>query len=208
MLPTRLGALVLAVALLAGACTEDTAAPSTTTTTTSTATTSPSTASTDAAPATSALPDVDGTFAPGRTPVPGFAEVALRIVPGPDGEPVGICVLVAETPEQRQRGLMGVTDLGGYDGMVFRFPDDTVGAFWMKDTLLPLSIAYLDADGAVVDALVMEPCPPDTAVCPTYPPSGPYRTALEVPAGDLDGLGLAVGSPARVTEAGACPALE
>lgn len=181
----------------------------TTTAPTVTAGAAPSTASTvpGETTTTAALPPVDGTFAPGRTPIPGFTEVALRIVEGPDGEPIVICVLVAATPEQRARGLMGVTDLGGYDGMLFRFPTDSDSAFWMKDTLLPLSIAYLDVDGSVVDTADMDPCPAGTPRCPSYPSRDRYRNALEVAQGELDDLGLTRDSGATVTEAGACPAL-
>lgn len=139
---------------------------------------------------------------PARTTIPGFGEVEVRIVEGPDGEPIVICVLVADTPEQRARGLMGVTDLGGYDGMLFRFEDDADGGFWMKDTLLPLSIAYLDAAGAVVSTADMDPCPEGTARCPSYAAAGPYRMALEVPQGGLDALGLTEGSPARLEVTG------
>lgn len=157
---------------------------------------------------TEALPAVTGPLAPGRTQLPGFGEVEVRIVPGPDGEPVVVCVLLAETPEQRSRGLMGVTDpdLGGYGGMLFTFPEDSHGGFWMKDTPLPLSIAYLDADGATVDVADMEPCLDRGDACPSYPPSSPYRMTLEVPRGGLDELGLAPGSAARLQVAGPCRA--
>lgn len=164
------------------------------------------TRATSAAPETGSLPPVDGPFAPGRTRLPGFGEVQVRIVDRPDGEPVVLCVLLAETPEQRARGLMEVTDpdLGGYDGMLFTFASDRVGGFHMEDTVLPLSIAYLGEDGTTVDTRDMEPCPPGTETCPTYPPSGPYRAALEVPRGGLAPLGLEAGSPARLEPAGAC----
>jgi uncharacterized protein len=141
-----------------------------------------------------------------RTPPPGLealGEVEVRIVEGPDGEPIVICVLVADTEAERQRGLMEVTDLGGYDGMLFLFDTDSEGGFWMKDTLLPLSIAYLDADGAVVSTADMDPCPDGTA-CPSYAAAGPYRMALEVEQGGLAPLGLTEGSPARVEVAGPC----
>ncbi len=159
-------------------------------------------------PIPSSLPPVDGPLAPGRTHVPGFGEVEVRIVPGPTGEPIVLCVLLAETTEQRRQGLMGVTDpeLGGYDGMLFRFPADSSNGFWMRDTPLPLSIAYLDAEGATVDVADMEPCLDRGSACPTYPPDGPYRMALEVPRGGLDDLGLASGSAARLEVGGACPA--
>ncbi|RPI22311.1 MAG: hypothetical protein EHM57_05495, partial [Actinobacteria bacterium] len=58
--------------------------------------------------------------------------------------------------------------------------------FWMKNTLLPLDIAFFAGDGSFVDRLTMEPCPGDP--CPVYRPSGPYRLAVEVPAGGFDSL--------------------
>ena len=64
---------------------------------------------------------------------------------------------------------MGVTSLGGADGMLFRFGADHSGSFWMKDTILPLSIAFFAGDGAFVSATDMEPCPPDSESCPALP---------------------------------------
>ena len=94
-----------------------------------------------------------------------------------------LAVAVAETPIQRSQGLMGVTDLGGLDGMLFVFQTDSAGGFWMKNTLIPLDIVFFTADGRFVDSLTMVPCVEDP--CPTYRPSGAYRYALEAPAGDL-----------------------
>jgi uncharacterized membrane protein (UPF0127 family) len=95
-----------------------------------------------------------------------------------------LAVAVAETPDQRSQGLMGVTDLGGLDGMLFVFPSDTEGGFWMKNTLIALDIAFFDVGGGFVDRFTMEPCTEDP--CPGYRPSGPYRYAVEAPAGALD----------------------
>lgn len=154
----------------------------------------------------SGLAEVTGPFAPGRTQLPGFGEVEVRIVDGPNGEPIILCVLLAETGPQRQRGLMQVADedLGGYDGMLFTYESDVEGGFWMKDTLLPLSIAYLEADGTPIHTTDMEPCPPETERCPSYPPPAPYRMALEVTQGGLDDLGLVEGAGGRLEVGGAC----
>ena len=94
-----------------------------------------------------------------------------------------LIVAVAETPDQRSQGLMGVTDLGGLDGMLFVFQADSEGGFWMKNTLIPLDIVFFTVDGGFVDALTMVPCVEDP--CPTYRPDGSYRYALEALAGDL-----------------------
>ena len=95
----------------------------------------------------------------------------------------GLAVAVAASPSQRSQGLMGVADLGSLDGMLFVFPVDSDGGFWMKNTLIPLDIVFFTADGGFVDSLTMAPCTEDP--CPTYRPVGSYRYALEAPAGDL-----------------------
>lgn len=130
----------------------------------------------------------DDTEAPGEAcadlePFGEFGEV--RVTVGGDEQ----CLLLAQTSEQRARGLMEVTDLAGYPGMLFAFPADTQTGFWMRNTPTPLSIAYVDSSGAIVSTADMEPCA-DVPTCPSYPAAGPYRWAVEVPQGDLDGLGL------------------
>ncbi len=141
---------------------------------------------------------------PGSTidlvPIPGFDEVAIRIT-APDGTVVGYCVLHASTPEQRQRGLMTLTDLKGYPGMLFSYDEDTQNGFYMRNTPLPLSIAWIAADGAVVSTADMAPCA-DVDGCPGYAPAGPYRYAFEVPQGQLPDFGVATGAKIEVT--GAC----
>ena len=98
-----------------------------------------------------------------------------------------MAVAVANTPGLRSRGLMGVTDLGGLDGMLFVFDETTDSGFWMKDTLIALDIAFFDTDGSFVSRDTMYPCIEDP--CPVYRPSGSYRYAVEAPAGDLNFVG-------------------
>lgn len=138
-----------------------------------------------------------------RTGVPGVSEAAATIT-AVDGTVTGCCLLVAATDVQRQRGLMEVTDLGGYQGMVFVWPEDTTGGFWMRNTPTPLSIAWFDAAGDFVSATDMAPCPATDDDCPVYPPEGPYRFAVEVFEGDFDALGVGPGS--RLTLGGECAA--
>jgi uncharacterized membrane protein (UPF0127 family) len=140
----------------------------------------------------------------GRTPVRGFGSIAYRIrggTDGPGGDATERCALLAETSKQHERGLMGRTDLGGYDGMLFRFSADTTTSFYMKDTLIPLSIAWFGADGFFVSATDMEPCP-DKVGCPTYGAAAPYRYALEVVKGGLPALGIGPG--AQLVVGGGC----
>jgi len=96
-------------------------------------------------------------------------------------------VAIAATSQERARGLMNVTDLGDVDGMLFVFEGESTGGFWMKDTLIPLDIAFFRSDGTVVDVLSMVPCREDP--CPIYTPSGPYVFALETTPGRFDDLG-------------------
>src|SRR5919106_5112306 len=129
-----------------------------------------------------------------------FGEVAIAIT-GADGEVMGWCVLLAALAAQRQRGLMEVTDLGGYAGMLFVWEADESSSFYMRNTPTPLSIGWFEADGDLVSTADMEPCA-DVDGCPTYPPAGRYRFALEVPQGRLDDLGIAPGS--RLAVGGSC----
>ena len=98
-----------------------------------------------------------------------------------------LLVVIADTPALRTKGLMGITDLGELDGMLFVWDDDTASAFHMTDTLISLDIAFFSVGGGLVDRLIMEPCTGDS--CPLYSAAGLfglYRYALEAPAGDLD----------------------
>jgi uncharacterized membrane protein (UPF0127 family) len=88
---------------------------------------------------------------------------------------------VARTSDQRSRGLMHRLKAPA-DGMLFVFPGDTTGGFWMKNTLVPLAIVFFDRQGKQVRRIAMTPCRRDA--CPIYSPERRYRFALELPAGD------------------------
>jgi uncharacterized membrane protein (UPF0127 family) len=150
---------------------------------------------------TTSLPDVAPPGDPARVPLEGFDEVAVTVDPVGGDDLLSWCLLLAQQAEQRQRGLMEVTDLQGYDGMVFRFDTDSTNGFFMRNTPTPLSIAWIDAAGAVVSTTDMDPCE-DREGCPTYLAAGPYRSAIEVFQGGLDDLGIEPG--ARVYVGGPC----
>ncbi len=137
-----------------------------------------------------------------RTPLTGFGETLITVHTS-DGD-LEWCLLLAETPTQRARGLMEVTDpaLGGYDGMLFRYDADVSEAYWMRNTPMALSIAFLSSQGSLVSTADMAPCA-DRPDCRNYPAAGPYRTAIEVPQGGLDHLGI-VGGNTVVDERRAC----
>lgn len=136
------------------------------------------------------------TVPPQRTPVAGFGEVAFRVASGPE-----LCALLARTAQQQARGLMARTDLAGHVGMLFVFTTDTNETFYMRNTPMPLSIAWFDSAGRFVSATDMSPCA-DRPDCPTYAAARAYRYALEVPRGGLSSLGIGPGS--TITVGAAC----
>jgi uncharacterized membrane protein (UPF0127 family) len=163
--------------------------------------------STTAAPATAApstTVPVTTTTAPrtAAAAVPeGFTTMAARAT-GADGTVCELCLWIAADGDQRARGLMGVTDLGPADGMAFVYPAPTTGAFWMKNTVMPLSIAFFDADGRFLDGFDMQPCVADP--CERYPTPSGFVVAVEVPQGDLERLGLVPGATLELL-GDACP---
>ncbi len=121
------------------------------------------------------------------------AAVVIRTVDGP----VELAVELADTTAERATGLMGRESIGPHDGMAFTFGEPTEATFWMKDTLIPLSIAFWDEDGRIVGILDMDPCQDDP--CPTYGPGVPYVGALEVEKGAFEEQGVRVGDLLELT---------
>lgn len=91
---------------------------------------------------------------------------------------------IADNPGLRAQGLMGVTDLGDLDGMLFFWRHDG-DSFWMKDTLIPLDVVWFNEDGTYKDRASMVPC--TETPCPKYAPDNfDFRFAIEAPTGTLD----------------------
>ena len=91
---------------------------------------------------------------------------------------VTVRIEIAETTAQLQQGLMGRRSLAPRSGMAFLFATDTRGRFWMKDTTIPLSIAFWGKAGRILRILDMAPCRTDP--CRVYDPHVAFRGALEV----------------------------
>ncbi|MEH7418837.1 DUF192 domain-containing protein [Neobacillus drentensis] len=89
-----------------------------------------------------------------------------------------LTVQVADTQKKRDKGLMFVEQLPENEGMLFVFSGKTYDGFWMKNTLIPLTIAFLDSDGKILKMLEMVPCNEDE--CPLFDPELSYYYALEV----------------------------
>lgn len=98
-------------------------------------------------------------------------------------------VQVAATPDQRQTGLMFRKDMPQHDGMVFVFEQVTQQCFWMKNTLLPLSAAFIDDDGTIVNIKDMAPQTLDS-----HCSAKPVRYVLEMNRGWFAKKGIKAGT--------------
>jgi uncharacterized membrane protein (UPF0127 family) len=106
-----------------------------------------------------------------------------------------VWVEVAKTPEERAKGLMGRKHLGQEEGMVFIFETEDYHAFWMKDTLIPLSIAFIDQEGRIVRITDMKPL-----TLETHSPPKPVLYALEMKKGWFSANGIKVGDIVRFSK--------
>ena len=120
---------------------------------------------------------------------------ATIVVIGGDGEGVELTVELARTAGERSQGLMDRQELPEDGGMLFIFSGDTEAGFWMKDTLIPLSIAFIAADGTILDVQEMEPLSEDK-----HRPPAPYRYALEVNQGWFEERGFGTGDRVEIPE--------
>ena len=85
---------------------------------------------------------------------------------------------IANTSESRAIGLMNRTKLEEQKGMLFIFPNSDYHSFWMKNTLLPLDIIFIDEDYTIKDIISAKPCLSDP--CPVYKPKEKAKYVLEV----------------------------
>ena len=136
----------------------------------------------------------DGSYSATPSPSPERAMVTIDT----GDEVVLVDVEVADSPEERSKGLMNRKSLDADKGMLFVFFEEDTGGFWMKDTLIPLSIAFFDRDGEIISMLDMDPCREST--CPSYDPDAPYWGALEVNQGAFEEWGVEVGDTIRVNQ--------
>ncbi|MGQ9615178.1 MAG: DUF192 domain-containing protein [Spirochaetota bacterium] len=118
-----------------------------------------------------------------------------RITLSINGRP--LIVEVARNDTQREKGLMFRDKLGWNEGMLFIFDDDEYLSFWMKDTSIPLSIAFLDKNGKVTDIFDMEPY----SLVPVRS-SVPCRYAIEVKRNYFTRCNLKIGDTVDLKKAG------
>lgn len=104
------------------------------------------------------------------------------------GQTATLAVEIADTPEERSIGLMNRESLAEDAGMLFIWPEDTGSGFWMRDTLIPLSVAFIGAEGVIVDIQDMQPLDETLHQSPA-----PYRYAVEANRGWFGGHGIGPG---------------
>ena len=139
--------------------------------------------------------DPDGTVPPNGSPV-GTAEEGPRPPRGEAWVIFGsdtVRAEVAATAREREQGLMGRTELPDGTGMIFVFEEQGIRRFWMRNTLLPLDIGFLDQRQVLVDVQQMEPMDEELTES-----RAPAMFALEVPQGWFEARGIQPGTQARI----------
>jgi uncharacterized membrane protein (UPF0127 family) len=127
---------------------------------------------------------------PARNPKPVTALLTVR------GHSIG--AEVVSQPVERSIGLMFRTEMARDSGMLFVFEAEDTYRFWMKNTYLPLSIAYVDRQGIITDVIEMAPLDTTTR----YAPSRAALYALEMNAGWFTAKGIKPGDTVRGIPAG------
>jgi hypothetical protein len=97
-------------------------------------------------------------------------------------------VEVAASEEEKRTGLMFRRNLGENNGMLFVYENDSRWAMWMKNTYLPLSVAFIDRDGRIINIEDMQPLTEDA-----HQAAGPAKYALEVNQGWFAKRGIGKG---------------
>jgi uncharacterized membrane protein (UPF0127 family) len=144
-------------------------------------------------PAGACLADT-GTGKLAATPPPGLAKTERVVISTADGKNVNVFhVELALTLEEQINGLMNRTSLPKDGGMLFVFKEPEERSFWMKDTLIPLDMLFIDSKGKIV-TLHENARPKDETGIPS---NAPVLAVLELPGGTAKRLGLKTGDIVR-----------
>jgi uncharacterized membrane protein (UPF0127 family) len=122
-------------------------------------------------------------------------ETAELTLEGAGRPPVQLRAELARTPEEREKGLMFRKSLADGEGMLFIFDRDQILSFWMKNTLIPLSVAYIAHSGRIMEIYDMQPGDLRSVQGSRY-----VRYALEVPQGWFDRVGIGPGDTLTIPE--------
>jgi uncharacterized protein len=113
------------------------------------------------------------------------------------GKKVEVRVEVADDLAEQAKGLMDRTTLGENRGMIFVYPEERELSFWMKNTLIPLSIAFIDSERRIIDIQDMKPLDDEP---PHYVSAEPAQYALEVNQGYFEERDVRVGDRVALPE--------
>jgi uncharacterized protein len=142
-------------------------------------------------------PQASGTPARKKDTTSGPSGLRTLTIDTSGGKKVEVRVEVADDLFGRARGLMYRTALGVNRGMLFVYPDERELSFWMKNTLIPLSIAFIDSERRIVDIQDMKPLDDKP---PSYVSADPAQYALEVNQGFFEKRGVKVGDRVELPE--------
>jgi uncharacterized protein len=144
------------------------------------------------------------TTAPARTTAEATQNTTVASAPegstiiaitGSTGERSEVEVEIADDQAEQRRGLMERTELAEDAGMLFVFDREEPRSFWMRNTLIPLSIAYIASDGRIVDIQDMQPLDETS-----HPSAAPAQYALEVNQGFFAERGIEVGNEVEIPD--------
>ena len=150
--------------------------------------------------------------APAQTPVNDVNAENYRAPPLPRGRVLledvyggkhRVEVELATTSASRTRGLMWRRELKAGEGMLFIFPEPSVQSFWMRNTLIPLDLLFIDAQQRIVG--IIERAEPRTLSPRSVGKPGPY--VLEVPGGWCQKVGIRPGSRVELEGVAGVPVL-
>ena len=125
------------------------------------------------------------------------SDLRTMVIDTSEGKKVEVRVEVADDVNEQAKGLMYRKSLGEDRGMLFVYPAERELSYWMRNTLIPLSIAYIDSEGRIVDILDMKPLDDNP---PHYVSSEPVQYALEVNKGFFEKKGVKEGDHAELPE--------
>ena len=120
--------------------------------------------------------------------VPGTLETISLVLENSQGARISVKTEIARTEAERARGLMNREALPDGEGMLFIFERDQILNFWMKDTLVPLYIAFISAEGRIIEIFDMQP-----RDLTGISSSRSVRYALEAPQGWFSRVGIGPG---------------
>lgn len=113
-------------------------------------------------------------------------------------EDLGVNVEVADDDYERMKGLMFREELCSECGMLFVFEDANLRNFWMKNTLIPLDMIFLDSEGTIVNIETAVPCESDP--CPKYSSEFAAQYVVEVNAGYCEAHNITAGDKVDIAK--------